>query len=73
MATKCKKCNHAKSSHIHNAGVPYCDTCINKLNQFKWVQSEEKQWKASYHKYKEYRIWIAEQFTFKMKRINSWM
>ena len=53
MATKCKKCNHAKSSHIYNAGVPYCDTCISKLNQFKWVKSEEKQWEASYHKYKE--------------------
>ena len=53
MATKCKKCNHAKSSHVYTAGVPYCDTCLSKLNQFKWVKSEEKQLEASYHKYKE--------------------
>ena len=49
---KCINCGHSSRSHLDNAGIDYCDTCISKLNQFKWIKSEEKEWKKAYHKFK---------------------
>lgn len=48
---KCTKCGHSKRSHTENAGIEYCDTCISKLNQNKWVESERKDWNKAYHKF----------------------